>query len=347
MSWTSFENLTDSGAGIFNMHSGADGSVTGNITATGGTLNYALYSTAVTFDLGDGAGNTTGIGGSWTGITTVTGSSHNDTITGSGATYNLTGADAGNSGGISWTSFENLDDAGAGIFNMHSGADGSVSGSITASGGTVNYAGYTTAVTFNLSGAASTGITVGWTGITSVTGSGNTDTISGLNQTYNLTGLDQGDNGAVSWTSFENVSDTGVGTIATTGGQTYNLTGLDQGNITGILSGTFTGIGHLTDTGAATFNMGTNGSVTTVSAVGGSVDYTNYGVGVTFNLGGGASTGITGGWTGITSVTGSMPRGHHHGHGQDLQPDGCRRGQQRWHQLDLVREPDRLRRGHL
>ncbi len=176
--------------------------------------------------------NTTGIGGTWTGITTVTGSSNSDTITGNGATYNLTGANAGNSGGISWTSFENLDDAGAAVFNMHSGANGSVTGSITASGGTVNYAGYTTAVTFDLDDGTNTTTGIGgtWTGITTVTGSSNSDTIIGNGQTYNLTGLDQGNNGTVSWTSFENLNDAGAGV----------------------------------------FNMGTNGSVTTVSAVGGS-----------------------------------------------------------------------------
>ncbi len=138
VSWTSFENLTDSGAGILIMLSGADGSVPGSLSAVGGTVNYAGYTTAVTFNLGGGA--STGMGG-WTGITSVTGSSNSDTITGSGQTYNLTGANAGNNGTVSWTSFENLTDSGAGIFNMHSGADGSVTGNITATGGTLNYVG--------------------------------------------------------------------------------------------------------------------------------------------------------------------------------------------------------------
>ncbi|EIL89600.1 hypothetical protein, partial [Rhodanobacter spathiphylli] len=61
---------------------GTSGSVTGNITAQ--TLNYTNYGTAVTFDLGNGAGATSGMGGTWTGVTTVTGSGNSDTITGSG-----------------------------------------------------------------------------------------------------------------------------------------------------------------------------------------------------------------------------------------------------------------------
>src|SRR6266850_1184062 len=95
------ENLSDSGAGVFNMHSTADGSVSGAITAVGGTLNYAGYTTAVSVGLG---GTGTGIGTTWSGITSVTGSSNSDTITGSAQTYNLTGANQGNNGPVSWTS---------------------------------------------------------------------------------------------------------------------------------------------------------------------------------------------------------------------------------------------------
>ncbi len=251
------------------MHSGADGSVTGNITAAGGTRNYAGYTTAVTFDLNDGAGNTTGIGGPWTGITSVAGSSNNDTIQGTGKTYNLTGADQGNSGTVSWTSFENLHDTGAGIFNMHSGADGSVTGNISATGGTLNYVGYTTAVTFDLSDGAgnTTGIGGTWAGITTVTGSSNSDTVTGTGRTYNLTGANAGNSGGISWTSFENLDDAGAGI----------------------------------------FNMhsGANGSVTgSITASGGTLNYAGYTTAVTFNLSGGASTGL-GGWSGITSLVGT------------------------------------------
>ena len=49
--FTGIGNITDTGAATFNMFSGANGSVTGSLTAVGGTMNYAGYSTAVTFDL--------------------------------------------------------------------------------------------------------------------------------------------------------------------------------------------------------------------------------------------------------------------------------------------------------
>src|SRR5579872_2427140 len=171
--WSVFQNLTDSGAGVFKMHSGANGSVAGNLSAVGGTVDYTGYTAAVTFGLG---GTGTGIGGTWTGITTVTGSAANgvnaDTITGSGQTYNLTGANTGNNGTVFWSVFQNLTDSGAGVFKMHSGANGSVAGNLSAVGGTVDYTGYTAAVTFNLGGGASTGMG-GWSGITTLIGNGN------------------------------------------------------------------------------------------------------------------------------------------------------------------------------
>src|SRR5579872_5832703 len=273
--WSVFQNLTDSGAGVFKMHSGANGSVAGNLSAVGGTVDYTGYTAAVTFGLG---GTGTGIGGTWTGITTVTGSAANgvnaDTITGSGQTYNLTGANTGNNGTVFWSVFQNLTDSGAGVFKMHSGANGSVAGNLSAVGGTVDYAGYTAAVTFNLGGGASTGMG-GWSGITTVTGSASNgatgDTSGGANQTYNLTALNNGNNGTVTWSVFQNLTDSGAGVFKMHSG----ADGSGAGNR---------------------------------RAVGGTADYTGSTAAVTFNLGGGASTGM-GGWSGITTVTGSASNG--------------------------------------
>ncbi|TMH39749.1 MAG: hypothetical protein E6H54_20445 [Betaproteobacteria bacterium] len=128
-------NLADLGTGTFNMHGSANGSITGNLSGgTNGTMNYASYTRPVTFSLSGAAGTTTGIGGTRTGITSVTGSPNSDTITGSGATYNLTAQNAGNSGALSWTSFENISDAAGGTFNL-AVASNNVTGTIS-SGGT-------------------------------------------------------------------------------------------------------------------------------------------------------------------------------------------------------------------
>jgi hypothetical protein len=248
------------------MHSGTDGSVSGNITASGGTLNYAGYTTAITFDLGDGAGVTTGIGGTWSGITTLTGSSNSDTVKGSGNTYTLAGTAGGSSAGITWTSIENLQDSGAGVFNM--GTNGSVT-SISAVGGSVNYGSYASAVSFDLGGGASTGITGSWSGITGLTGNGST-TVKGAGQTYNLTNPNAGNNGTVFWTSVQNLTDSGAGDFKFGSGASVS------GNI---------------------------------KAVGGTIDYGSFGAAVTFNLGGSNTTGIGGTWTGITDVIGSGSAG--------------------------------------
>ena len=261
VSWTNFKNLADGGAGVFNFHtSGSDGSVTGAVAASGGTLNYTGFTTAVSFNVN---GTATGIGAGWTGITTLVGNAATTTVTGgSGLTYNLTGLNAGNEGAISWTSVQNLTDSGAATFNLHSGANGSVSGALTAVGGTMNYAGYTTAVTFNVGGTA-TGVG-SWNGITKVVGSSNSDTIAGSGATYNLTGANAGNSGAVSWTSFENLADaTGTanfGTVGTLSGNAAVAT-LNYASYASNVTATFTGANAGTATGVGSFS-----GVTTLNA---------------------------------------------------------------------------------
>ena len=340
VSWTSMENLTDTSSGTFNM--GTGGKISGGLDGgADGTLNYNSYATPVTLNL-SGPG-TTGIGGSWTGITMVTGSSKNDTVNGTGKTYNLSGMNAGNSDGIAWRSFEkiadtdagtisssggqtynvtdtnlgnmtllssgftgisSLTDADAGIFNFVNA--GHVDGNIIATKGTLNYSLHSSAVEFNLVDRTGTGIGGTWNGITNITGSGYADTMGGSNTIYNLTGLNSGNSSGVFWSSFEKIVDAGAGTIATIGGQTYNLTGANSGNVTNLLAGGFTGISDLHDSDAGVFNMhsGADGSVSgTISATGGKLNYAGYDSAVTFGLNGTADG--TGGWSGITNVIGS------------------------------------------
>ncbi|MDD2897939.1 MAG: filamentous hemagglutinin N-terminal domain-containing protein, partial [Desulfuromonadaceae bacterium] len=303
--WNSMDNLSDTAAGIFNF--GTGGSVTGGISAVGGTLNYGSHSTAVTVNLAGSSNATTGIGGSWSGITTVIGSTASDTISSTAATYNLNGTNAGNSGAVSWTSFENLTDSGAGTINFRSGS--SLTGSITSPGGTLDYsAGIAGPVTFNLSGnnGATTGIGGSWSGITTVTGSGSSDTISGTGKTYTLSGANAGSSGGVSWTSFEKIADAGTGSIATSGGQTYTLSGVNSGSVTTLLPGGYSGIGNLTDTGAGSFRFTDGSSLTgTITAPGGTLDYSGMTGPVAVNLTGKTGSGIGGSWSGITTVTGS------------------------------------------
>ncbi|EIL91890.1 hemolysin-type calcium-binding protein, partial [Rhodanobacter spathiphylli B39] len=118
------------------------------------------------------------------------------------------GANAGGSGLLNWTSFENLSDSTAGNFVFANGA--SVSGTLAGGGaGTLDYSAYTTAVSVGLGGTA-TG-TSGWSGISTVKGGSASDTISGSSQTYHLTGANAGNNGTMSWVSFENLSDSAAG----------------------------------------------------------------------------------------------------------------------------------------
>ncbi len=309
VTWTGFKNISDTGTGVFSMGNG--GSVTGNLDGgLGGTLNYSTYTNPVTLNL---AGTATGIGGSWSNIATVTGSSNNDTVSGMGKTYNLTAANAGSSGGVSWTSFEKiadsgtgtiatsggrtytltgantgtvatllpggytgigtLADSGAGVFRFAAG--GAVTGTISATNGTLDYsAGITGPVAVDLTAQTGTGIGGTWNGITTVTGSGAADTMGGTNATYNLTAANAGTSNGASWSSFEKIADSGTGTIATSGGRTYTLTGANTGTVATLLPGGYTGIGTLTDSGAGLFRFAAGGAVTgTISAANGTLDY--------------------------------------------------------------------------
>jgi hypothetical protein len=162
-------------------------------------------------------------------------------------------------------------------------------------------------VTFNLNGGASTGM-ASWNGITSVTGSTGNDAITGMSQTYTVTGTNAGNNGTVTWSSFENLTDLGTGTLRATSA-TWTLNGSNTGTVTN-LSGTFAGMGNLTDLGTGTFKMhGTgDGSITgnLNGGTNGTLSYAGYSTNVTISLFGAAgSTGVGGTRSGITFVTGS------------------------------------------
>ena len=269
VTWSAFENIADTGAGTFKF--GAAGSVTGNITAVGGTLDYTGHATAAHVTLSGNAGTTTGIGGTWSGITSVTGSANTgDLITGASQTYTLdnTLANKGSNGVVTWTGIENLTDAGTGTFNMGSG--GRVSGNLDGgANGTLDYSNYTAPVTLNLAATTgTTGIGGAWSHISTVTGNANSNTVVGSNKTYVLDNsiANKGSNGGVTWTGFKNISDTGTGVFSMGNG----------GSVTGNLDG----------------------------GLGGTLNYSTYTNPVTLNLAG-TATGIGGSWSNIATVTGS------------------------------------------
>ncbi|MDD2307967.1 MAG: filamentous hemagglutinin N-terminal domain-containing protein [Desulfuromonadaceae bacterium] len=339
--WTSMESLTDTAAGIFRF--GTAGGVSGNITASGGILDYAGHTPDVQINLA--TKTATGIGSAWNGIANISGSNGNsDTIGGSNTTYNLTEPHAGTSGGVSWSSFEKVADIGTGTIATTGGqtytltgansgnvatllpggytgigslfdsgastfrfaAGGAVTGSITATGGTLDYsAGMAGPVAVELAAKKSSGIGGTWSGITTMVGSGASDTIGGADATYNLTAAGVGTSGGVSWSSFEKVADSGTGTIAATGGQTYNLTGANSGNVATLLPGGYTGIGTLTDSGAGNFTFGPAGGVSgNINAAGGTLDYTARTAAVNVHLADNTGSGIGGVWNGITTMIG-------------------------------------------
>src|SRR5262249_46664102 len=122
--------------------------------------------------------------------------------------------------------------------------------------GTMNFSGYSTSVSFHLNGTAAqtTGVATTVSGIRTVIDSGNgADTIRGATQTYTITGADDGNNGTISWTNFENLADTATGTLKATGA-TWTLNASNTGTVSN-LTGTFSGMGNLTDLGAGSFNM--------------------------------------------------------------------------------------------
>ena len=115
-------------------------------------------------------------------VTSVAGTGATNTITGNGQTYALTGAGAGNSNGVSWTSFENIVNTGTGIFNF---TGGSLSRITTTAGGdaTFNSAAPVTVVAviagaLDLTGTAST-----WVLSSPSSVSGSSSLVTGI--TYN------------------------------------------------------------------------------------------------------------------------------------------------------------------
>jgi hypothetical protein len=165
-------NLADLGTGTFNMNAGnLSGSLGGG---TNGVLSYAGRTGPVFFDVSNRTGLTTGVGTTYSGITSVTGSAASDTIRGNLLPWTLNGADSGSANGISWTSFENVNNSLAGATFTLTG--GSLT-QITSTGATTFFSDTNVSVIVNIGGTlALTGAATQW--VLSATSSVNGSTVS-------------------------------------------------------------------------------------------------------------------------------------------------------------------------
>ncbi|HTM59879.1 MAG TPA: filamentous hemagglutinin N-terminal domain-containing protein, partial [Burkholderiales bacterium] len=209
------------GAGAVTLKFGAadTGAVfTGGASITGSAVNINGGGGDDTFDL---TGSTP--------AASLDGGGGSDTLKLSNATWDLDDAvqDKGSSGGtLTWIGIGNLFDTGAGTFNM--GIGGAVSGSITATTGTLDYSNYSTGIAVDLTASTASGIGTTYNGISTINANAaKTNTIGGTSETYSLTDgtPNAGSNGSVSWTNFQNISDTG-GTV------NFNASGSVTGNVT-------------------------------------------------------------------------------------------------------------------
>lgn len=136
--------------------------------------------------------------------------SANDRVAGPllASTYQFTGSDAFNVGGVAYSAFENVD-GGAGNDTFSFSGSATLSGHLDGGGGsnTLDYCSYATGVIIDLPAGAATGIVGGFENISSFSGSGNIDTITGPGSasTYVFTGPDAMQVGSVSVSGFENL----------------------------------------------------------------------------------------------------------------------------------------------
>jgi hypothetical protein len=218
--------------------------------------------------------------------------------------YTVTGANSGNVNGASFNHVGNLSPLNSSdVVRIQSG--GSLSGSISGCSSTLDYSGYNTGVTVNLSTGTATAVAGGITSILNVVGSPYNDTLTGNNSNNTLTGdggsdtFSAGGSGSHTFVlSFGQTSSTVV--TGGTGGDTleenngnyntWNLTGANSGNVNGI---SFTHIANLISTSGDRFCLAPGGTLSgNLNAGGGALDYSGYTSGVAVNLLTGVAPGL-------------------------------------------------------
>ncbi len=193
ISFSSFENLTGSSAAdTFTFLVG--GSISGNVDGGGGgdTIDYSNLAGPITVNLQ--THTAPDIGGTFSNISGLVGSAGSDTLIGpdGGATWNLTGPNAGDAGGLGFSSFENLT-GGSGDDQFVFLPGGGVSGNVDGGGGnnTLDYHNISTPITIGLGTNTATGIGGTFTGISGFVGGSGINNIVGPNTdtTWTITGV--------------------------------------------------------------------------------------------------------------------------------------------------------------
>jgi len=222
---------------------------------------------------------------------------------------------------VTYSSFENLADAGGGTFDVTTGSQsGTLAGG---TGSTLSYAGNAGAVTVNVSTASATfvkgGGAGGFTNINNFMGSSSTaDTLTGANRVWNISGLNSGTVSGTPWSAFENISDSSAGQFVGGGGSVSGsiIGGAGATTLSGIITsgGSQTYNGAVTLASASTLNAGGSNIsfASTINGGGNSLATNNTG---TLSLGTGignvASLSIQGGPSGgvslpTTALTGNL-----------------------------------------
>ncbi len=278
--FTNIQNLTGGTAADTFAFANNIASIGGNLNGGAGsnTLDLSARTTAATVTLqSTGLNKSTAIGGTFTNINSVLGSSAaTDTLIGPNAatTWTISGANAGTVGSLTFSGFENLKGGSAADSFAFTGI-GSISGTVNGGGGvnTLDVSGYSLPATIDLQTSKATPIAGTFSNFTSFIGNNATSTLVGTNTT-----------------------------------NTWNITGANVGSVN---SFSFTGIPNLVGgTGADTFKFSsTSGTVLSINGGGapaGQGDWLNYAAfpsssTVTVNLATGSAANVNGGATGAVS----------------------------------------------
>ncbi|WP_197997539.1 cadherin domain-containing protein, partial [Gimesia panareensis] len=259
VSFSNVENLTgNAGADNFVFQDG--GQITGTLSGGNGSdsIDFSAVTSAVNVDLQNSSATNLNLFG---GIEKLSGDGTLDSISGltAGTTYLIDGVNQGSVSGIDFDGFSHLTGS-TGIDTFQFSGNGQITGSIDGLGGSdsLDYS----ASTFSLAlGLSSTGTTDGFAGsesstlaafdnIDSIQGSGNSDTLTGINAgaIWTLDGANQySSTNTLSFSGFENLTGgTDVDSFNITGSQSLNLAGnsgndvfsfADSASLTGTIDG--------------------------------------------------------------------------------------------------------------
>ncbi len=315
--FSDFENLSGlAGDDIFNLDADVTGIVDGGADVTGDEISYAGRTAAVTVAID-----------TLNDIEILTGSAASDTLQGTTGNdvFTVSATDAGDVGGIQFSSFENLEGLqGNDSFTVDAPLSGSLSGGDNddtfnlnddAAGGVDGGAGSNDIVSYAGRGAAVTVSVSTFANVETLIGSGFADVLEGTtgNDTFTITGANSGSAG-VNFSSFETVSGLGgndsfafaggsvsaviggAGSDTITGGGNYTVTGANSGTALGV-SGSFSEVEVLEGTnGNDSFQVSGGGTITDLRGLGGND---------VFTLQGGNVVGTVAGDAGSDEITGA------------------------------------------